>query len=65
MIQLEADALQEDGVCAVHCAVCVIAWSLKGGEKRFWEGGECVLRVLIVCVCSCMYITPAFSYMLS
>ena len=38
MIQLEADALQEDGVCAVHCAVCVSAWSLRGGEERFWEG---------------------------
>ena len=38
MIQLEADVLQEDGVCAVQCAVCVSAWSLRGGEERLWEG---------------------------
>ena len=55
VIQLEADALQEDAVCAVHCAVCASAWSLRGDEKKFWEGEECVLRVLIVCVCSCKY----------
>ena len=54
VIQLEADALQEDGVCAVHCAVCASAWSLRGGEKRFWEeeGGRrvCVARVNCVCL---------------
>ena len=54
MIQLEADALQEDGVRAVHCAVCASAWSLRGGEKRFWEG-EGGRRVCVACVnCVCL-----------